>query len=103
MTAVNNIRYYKTSMCHSGRGSTATSIAARCIGASDNSLSSVIRRINELKETKVPTVVEICGIENDYIEHKAQIDRLFTFLSLFSRRYRLVRFTVMIGNMRYVL
>lgn len=66
-------------------------------------MSSVIRRLNELKETKVPTVVEISGIENDYLDHKAQIDRLFSFLSLFSKRYRFVRFTVMIGNMRYVL
>ena len=76
---------------------------ARAIGANGSSFSAVLRRLSELKQTKTPTVVEISGFENDYIRRKADVDRLFAFLADFSKRYKLVKFTVMIGSMRYVL
>lgn len=103
MTAINNINYLRTNIYRTGRSDSAIGMAARAIGADGFTLTAVIRRLNELKETKVPTVVEINGIENDYIRRKADVDRLFSFLSLFSKHNRLVKFTVMIGNMRYAL
>lgn len=103
MTAARNINYLRTNIYRAGRSNSAINMAARAIGADGYTLTSVIRRLNELKDTSVPTVVEISGIENDYISRKADVDRLFSFLSSFSKRNRLVKFTVMIGNMRYVL
>ena len=103
MTAVNNINYFRTNVYRSGRADSTAAMIARAIGADSNTFSSVLRRLSELKQTKVPTVVEISGFENDYLKRKADVDRLFAYLSDFSRRHKLVKFTVMIGNMRYVL
>ena len=103
MTAVNNINYFRTNVYNSGRSNSTAALIARAIGADGNSFSAVLRRLAELKQTKTPTVVEISGFENDYLRRKADVDRLFAFLADFSKRYRLVRFTVIIGSMRYVL
>ena len=98
MTAVNSINYYRTNVYRSGRTDSVVAMVARA-----NTSSAVLRRLFELKQTKTPTVVEISGFENDYIRRKADVDRLFAYLSDFSKQHRLVKFTVMIGNMRYVL
>ena len=103
MTAVNSINYYRTNVYRSGRTDSVVAMVARAIGASDNTSTAVLRRLFELKQTKTPTVVEISGFENDYIRRKADVDRLFAYLSDFSKQHRLVKFTVMIGNTRYVL
>lgn len=103
MTAANNIKFYKTSIYRSGRGDSVIGMTARALGADEYTSSSVLRRLNELKNSSVPTVVEIDGIENDYDKHEKYYNRLFAFLSFFSRRYSLVKFTVKIGNRRYLL
>ncbi len=103
MTATTNIRYYRTNLYRSGRSNSTVGIAAKAIGADDYTLFSFIRRLNELANTKRPTVVEIGGIEADYAERKAKIDILFKFLSHFSKHHRLVKFAVKVGNRRYVL
>lgn len=103
MTAVNNINYFRTNVYRSDRTDSTVAMIARAIGADSNTFSAVLRRLSELKQTKVPTVVEISGFENDYLRKKADVDRLFAYLADFSRRHKLVKFTVMIGSMRYVL
>ena len=103
MTATTNIRYYRTNVYRGGRSSSAVGIAARAIGAEDYTLFSLVRRLNELANTKRPTVVEINGIEADYSDRKSKIDLLFKFLSHFSKHHSLVKFAVKVGNRRYVL
>ncbi|MBE6606756.1 MAG: hypothetical protein E7635_06945 [Ruminococcaceae bacterium] len=103
MTAVNNINYCRTFVYHNNRNNPIISIAAKAIGADDNTTFALFRRLRDLKKTKVPTVVEISGIEYAYSQNKAFVDRLFAFLSYFSRKHKLVKFAVMVGSMRYIL
>ena len=103
MTAVNNINYYRTNTYRTGRTDSVASMIARAIGADSYTVPGILRRLSQLKQTKVPTIVEINGIENDYTRRKDDVDKLFSFLSDFSKRHKLVKFTVMIGSMRYVL
>ncbi len=103
MTAVNNINYYRTFVYNNNRNNSVISIAAKAVGADDNTVFALLRRLRDLKETKDPTVVEISGIEYAYSQNEAFVDRLFAFLSCFSRKHKLVKFTVMVGSMRYIL
>lgn len=103
MTAVTNIRYYRTNVYRSGRGNSTIGMAAKAIGAEDYTLFSLVRRLSELANTKRPTVVEIRGFEADYADKKSKIDMIFKFLSHFSKHHRLVKFAVRVGNRRYVL
>ena len=103
MTAVNNINYYKTFVYHNSRNNSILSIATKAIGAEENTVFALLRRLRDLRETKIPTVVEISGIEYAYSQNKVFVDRLFAFLSYFSKKCKFVKFAVMVGNMRYIL
>lgn len=103
MTAVKNINYYRTNTYRGGRDDSSVGFVARAIGANDNSFISVLKRFKELENVKTPTVIEINGVETDYVNRKKNVDRLFKYLKQFSRKNRLLKFTVRIGNMVYAL
>ncbi len=103
MTAINKINYYKTNMYRSNRNNSIIGMAAKALGADSSSILSLLSRLLELHESNVPTLVEISGIENGYLSNKGRVDRLFKFLSFFSRHHKKVKFAVMVGNVRYML
>lgn len=103
MTAVNNISYYRTNIYRNSKNNSVISIASNAIGADDNTISAIFRRLKELKQSNTPTVVEIRGIEYSYSQNKVFVDKMLAFLACFSRKHKLVKFAVMIGNVRYVL
>lgn len=101
MTAINNINFYRTNTCLAGRDDSSVSLIARAIGADDRTIISVVMRLRELKCVNRPTVIEIGGIEAEYMSKKKSIDRLFKYLKSLSNKNRLLKFTVRIGNMVY--
>ena len=103
MTAVNKINYCKTNMYRTNRYNSIIAMTAKALGANSISILALISRLFELHESNVPTLVEISGIENGYISNKGRVDRLFKFLSFFSKHHKKVKFAVIIGNVRYML
>ncbi len=101
MTAAKIINYTRTSTFRSSRDDSSVSLVARAIGADEATLLSLIIRLKELKSVKTLTLIEINGIEADYINKKKCIDRFLKYLKRLSGKNKFLKFTVRIGNMVY--